>query len=61
MPPLPQRIDTRRTWPASLARRRVVILSRPGQSSCLSMTQEGLCSMIRMITFGVMTTLVVSG
>ena len=42
MPPLPQRMDSRR-WPPSSAALIAEILARPGQSSCLSMTTSG-CS-----------------
>jgi hypothetical protein len=41
--------------------RRVEILSRPGQSSCLSIAQLGHSLTMRRMTAGVMTTLKVSG
>ena len=50
------RIEPSRSKPRS-----VVIFSRPGQSSCLSMTQEGISITIRRITDGAICTEKVSG
>ena len=50
------RIEPSRSKPRS-----ALIFSRPGQSSCLSITHDGLSATMRRITAGVICTLKVSG
>ena len=61
VPPLPHRIDIGRREPSFWKLRSAVIFSSPGQSSCLSMTQDLLSMTILRITAGVNTTESVSG
>ncbi len=60
-PPLPVRIDSGRSDPSFWNPRSAEIFSRPGQSSCLSITQDGLSMMIIRMTEGVITTVNVNG
>jgi hypothetical protein len=60
-PPLPHRIESGRRLPSAWNRRRAEIFSSPGQSSCFSITQDGLSVTMRRITAGVITTLSVRG
>ena len=55
-PPLPVRIAMWRIEPSRSKPRRAVIFSSPGQSSCLSMTQDSFSATIRRITAGAITT-----
>src|ERR1700730_8557676 len=49
-PPLPVRMETGRIEPSLWKPRSAVIFSSPGQSSCLSIIQDGLSWMIRRMT-----------
>ena len=59
-PPLPHRIEIGRP-PACSVARSALIFSRPGQSSCLSITQCAFSSTMRRITPGDITTEKLSG
>jgi len=56
-----EKISTLRNFPSFSNRLSAEIFSRPGQSSCFSMAQDGLSVIIRRMTSGVMTTLRVNG
>src|SRR5215203_4410095 len=56
-PPLPHRMEMRRMEPSRSKPRSAEIFSSPGQSSCFTITQDGLSMMMRRITPRAITTL----
>ncbi|MNT38870.1 hypothetical protein D3C72_1750800 [compost metagenome] len=58
---LPHRIEMWRIEPSASKRRSAEIFSRPGQSSCLSITQEGRSVTMRRMTDGAICTENVNG